>query len=336
MFTTAFFAVNLYDCVLCSQCTSAPHATGAQTKVDTVATNTNRIDLEHQGNAQIIAACLLTGEGRAAIVDPGPSSALPTLRRKLSQRGLGIADVGALLLTHIHLDHAGATGTLVAENPSLRVFVHERGATHMAQPEKLLASAQRLYGAKMEQLWGEFRAVPKENLNILKGGERIHAGGRELEVEYTPGHASHHVSYFDASTGLAYVGDTAGIRIANRPFIVPPTPPPDIDLEAWGKSLDVIRAKKPTRLFLTHFGVAEPAEAHLLELRERLAGWAELVRKTLEVGEDDAARARQFAESVLAEMISQLGEQDATRYAKGAGLELCWMGLARYWRKRAA
>jgi glyoxylase-like metal-dependent hydrolase (beta-lactamase superfamily II) len=304
--------------------------------VDTVATNTHRIDVEHQGNAQIIAACLLTGEGKAAIVDPGPSSALPTLKRKLSQYGLAIAHVDAILLTHIHLDHAGAAGTLVAENPRLRVFVHEHGATHMARPEKLLASAQRLYGEKMEPLWGEVRAVPEVNLNILKGGERIRTGGRELEVEYTPGHASHHVSYFDASTGLAFVGDTAGIRIANRPYIVPPTPPPDIDLEAWGRSLDLISARKPKRLFLTHFGVAEPAEEHLHELRERLAGWAELVRKTLEGGDDDAARAGRFAESVLAEMSLKLGVEDATRYAKGAGLELCWMGLARYWRKRAA
>lgn len=304
--------------------------------MDTIAPNTFRIDLEHQGNAQVIAACLLTGNGKAAIVDPGPTSALPTLKRKLLQHGLGIAHLDAILLTHIHLDHAGATGTLVAENPRLRVFVHEFGAIHMARPERLLASAQRLYGDKMEKLWGEFRAVPQENLNALKGGERVRTAGRELEVEYTPGHASHHVSYFDASTGLAFVGDTAGIRIANRPFIVPPTPPPDIDLYAWGKSLDLIRARKPARLFLTHFGVAEPADAHLQELRERLTSWAERVRKTLEGGEDDAARARQFSESVLAEMSAQLGEQDAVRYAKGAGLELCWMGLARYWRKRAA
>lgn len=304
--------------------------------METIAPNTIRIDLEHQGNTQVIAACMLTGEGQTAIVDPGPTSALPTLKRKLAQHGLGIAHLDAILLTHIHLDHAGATGTLVAENPRLRVYVHERGATHMAQPEKLMASALRLYGEKMEALWGEFRAVPKENLEILKGGEHFRAGGRELEVEYTPGHASHHVSYFDSSTGLAFVGDTAGIRIANRPYIVPPTPPPDIDLETWGRSMDVIRAKKPKRLFLTHFGVAEPAEEHLTELRERLAIWAEMVRKTLEQGDDDAARARQFAESVLEEMSSKLGEQEAMRYAKGAGLELCWMGLARYWRKRAA
>jgi glyoxylase-like metal-dependent hydrolase (beta-lactamase superfamily II) len=304
--------------------------------MDAIAANTFRIDLEHQGNAQIIAACLISGESKTAIIDPGPTSALPTLKRKLAQRGLGIAHLDALLLTHIHLDHAGATGTLVAENPRLRVYVHERGSIHMANPDKLLASALRLYGDKMDTLWGEFRAVPKENLQALQGGERIHAGGRELEVAYTPGHASHHVTYFDASTGLAYVGDTAGIRIANRPYIIPPTPPPDIDLAAWSKSIDLIRSRKPAQLFLTHFGVAEPAEEHLTELRERLTVWAEMVRKTLGQGADDAERARLFARDVLADMSAKLGEQDATRYAKGAGLELCWMGLARYWRKRAA
>lgn len=304
--------------------------------MDVIASNTFRIDLEHQGNAQIIAACVLSGNGHTAIVDPGPTSALPTLKQKLAQQGLTVAHLDTILLTHIHLDHAGATGTLVAENPRLRVYVHERGAVHMANPDKLLASALRLYGDKMDTLWGEFRAVPKENLQALQGGERILAGGRDLDVAYTPGHASHHVSYFDASTGLAYVGDTAGIRIANRPYIVPPTPPPDIDLETWASSIDLIRSRKPARLFLTHFGVAEPAEEHLLELRERLTVWAEMVRETLAQGADDAERARLFSERVLADMSSKLGEQDATRYAKGAGLELCWMGLARYWRKRAA
>ncbi|MBI1749453.1 MAG: MBL fold metallo-hydrolase [Acidobacteria bacterium] len=302
--------------------------------MDTVASNTIRIDVEHRGNQQVIAACLLTGESGAAIVDPGPASALPVLKRKLAQCGLSVADLNAILLTHIHLDHAGATGTLVAENPRIGVFVHERGAPHMAQPDKLLASAQRLYGEEMDRLWGEFRAVPAENLNILKGGERIRAGGRAIEVEYTPGHASHHVTYFDSSNGLAFVGDTAGIRISNRKYIVPPTPPPDIDLETWGKSLDRILSRKPSKLFLTHFSTAEPVEVHLAELRERLARWAEMVRETLSGGADDAGRASQFAQNVLTEMRGQLSEQDATRYAKGAGLDLCWAGLARYWRKR--
>jgi glyoxylase-like metal-dependent hydrolase (beta-lactamase superfamily II) len=302
--------------------------------LETVAPNTTRIDVEHLGNPQVIAACLLTGEGGPAIVDPGPSSALPTLKRKLAQRGLSVGDLEAILLTHIHLDHAGATGTLVAENPRLRVFVHHVGAPHMAQPDRLLASAQRLYGGEMEHLWGEFRAVPSQNLHVLKGGERIHAGGRTLEVEYTPGHASHHVSYFDASTGLAFIGDTAGIRILNRPYIVPPTPPPDIDLELWEKSLDLILARKPERLFLTHFGVAEPVAEHIAQLRERLAQWAEMVRVSLQNHAEDAARANAFAAAVEADLQKKFSGSESAQYVKGAGLDLCWMGLARYWRKR--
>ena len=300
-----------------------------------IAPSVHLVDVLHLGNPHVIAAAVLDTGAGLGIVDPGPESSLANLLAALEASGRTLRDVQCLLLTHIHLDHAGATGAIVRRHPEFTVYVHQRGAPHLADPTKLLASAERLYGADMQRLWGEFVPVPAANLRPLQGGERLALGRVAMDVVYTPGHASHHVSYFDASTGLAFVGDTAGIRIANRPFIVPPTPPPDIDLEAWGKSLDVIRAKKPARLFLTHFGVAEPAEAHLLELHERLAAWAELVRKTLETGEDDAARARRFAESVLAEMSLQLGEQDATRYAKGAGLELCWMGLARYWRKRA-
>ena len=303
--------------------------------MQTIASNMTLIDVEHLGNAQVIASCLLTGNGGAALVDPGPASALPTLKKKLAQHGLSVANLNALLLTHVHLDHAGATGLLVAENPRLRVYVHERGAPHMADPAKLLDSARRLYGAEMDRLWGEVRAVPVENLHALTGGEQIRAGGRSFEVAYTPGHASHHVTYFDDSDGIAFVGDTAGIRIANRAYIVAPTPPPDIDVELWGRSLDAILARKPARFFLTHFGVAEHVAEHVAELRERLAHWARLVRETLQSGEDDATCANKFATQVLAEMRQHLPEQDAERYAEGAGLDLCWMGLARYWRKRS-
>ena len=154
-----------------------------------------------------------------------------------SAPGIAMADVRSILLTHIHLDHAGATGTLVRENPSLRVYVHEKGAPHMVDPSKLMASATRLWGDEMDRLWGEMRPVPAEHLIVLRGGERITAGGRDLDVAYTPGHASHHVSYFSADTGIAFVGDTAGVRLQAGRFIMPPTPPPDIDLEAWRDSL---------------------------------------------------------------------------------------------------
>src|SRR5713101_1339544 len=303
--------------------------------MENIAPNTTLIDVEYLGNPRVIAACLIENQGSVAIVDPGPASALVTLRKKLDQLGIGVKGVNVILLTHIHLDHAGATGTLVRENPRIRVYVHERGAPHMINPVKLLDSARRLYGAEMERLWGEFLPVPAENVTTLAGGERLSIGGRQLEVVYTPGHASHHVSYFDTATELAFVGDTAGIRITNGRPILPLTPPPDIDPEAWARSWELIQERRPERLFLTHFGAADHIGEHLEELRERLEEWKIAVRESLNDGQPDAERAAQFSQQVGTKLRRNMSEQDADRYARGAALELCWYGLARYWRKRS-
>ena len=206
----------------------------------------------------------------------------------------------------------------------------------MIDPAKLLESAGRLYGDQMDRLWGKFLPVPAANVCALAGGERLSIGGRQLEVVYTPGHASHHVSYFDTATGLAFVGDTAGIRIANTQTILPLTPPPDINLESWAKSWEQIQARRPERLFLTHFGAADHIGEHLGELRERLEEWSIAVRESLKDGQDDAQRAVQFARQVATKLTRHLSERDANRYARGAALELCWYGLARYWRKRSS
>jgi len=301
-----------------------------------IAPKTTLIDVEYLGNPRVIAACLLEGQGNVAIVDPGPSSALATLRRKLDQLGFGVKGIDTILLTHIHLDHAGATGSLVRENPRIRVYVHERGAKHMIDPAKLLDSARRLYADEMDRLWGEFLPVPAENVCALAGGESLSIGGRKLEVVYTPGHASHHVSYFDAAIGFAFIGDTAGIRIANSQTIMPLTPPPDIDPEAWAKSWELIRERQPERLFLTHFGVADHISEHLEELRQRLEEWSVAVRESLDDGQTDAERAKQFTQQVTAKLKRHMSAQDAERYARGAALDFCWSGLARYWRKRSS
>jgi len=299
-----------------------------------IAPNTTLIDVEYLGNPEIIAACLLEGEGNIGIVDPGPGSTVGTLRSKLDQLGIGVKGLDSILLTHIHLDHAGATGTLVRENPRIRVYVHERGAPKMIDPTKLLDSARRLYGDQMDRLWGEFLPVPAENVCALAGGERLSLGGRQLEVAYTPGHASHHVSYFERATGLAFVGDTAGIRIANRQTILPITPPPDIDVEAFSRSWQKIREWGPERIFLTHFGPADHVREHLEELRERLEEWSVAVHESLKEGEGDAERAAQFTQQVTAKLMQHMSERDASHYVRGAAVDLCWYGLARYWRKR--
>jgi glyoxylase-like metal-dependent hydrolase (beta-lactamase superfamily II) len=292
------------------------------------------IDHEYAGTREIIATLVLEAESGYALVDPGPSVTLPTLRAKLLAFGIPISAISALLLTHIHLDHAGASGSLVRENPQITVYVHERGAPHLAEPTKLLSSAKRLYGDAMDQMWGEFLAVPEANLRILKGGEHLHVGSRTLEVLYTPGHASHHVSYFDTSDGTVLVGDTAGLRLANRPLVSPVTPPPDIDLELWEASLRQIESRSPARLFLTHFGFADRVDWHFAELRRQHRVWAERVRESLRNGSEDGNRIAAFIRSAKDDFRRALPADECVLYERAGGLELSWQGLARYWRKR--
>jgi len=304
----------------------------------TLAPGLSYVDLQFQGVSRVIATAVLHGKAGVALVDPGPASALPTLRRELEKAGIAIADVGTLLLTHIHLDHAGVTGTLVRENPALRVYVHEKGAPHMADPSRLLASATRLYGDDMDRLWGEVRPVPESAMTVLSGGERLKAAGIELEVAYTPGHASHHVSYFARDAGVGFIGDTAGIRLTPRGYVLPPTPPPDIDLDAWRDSLRRIELHRPETLFLTHFGPSSPTAPHLRELEDHLALVANLVRASLSRSDagDDAAREAWFTEEVRRDIRRKTADPDARAYEVAGRFDLNWRGLARYWRKRGS
>lgn len=299
----------------------------------TLASGISYFDLNFDGRPRVIATAVLHHDSGVAIVDPGPSSTLPLLRKELDGLGITLRDVTALVLTHIHLDHAGAAGTLVAEQPKLRVFVHEKGAPHLANPDKLVASAGRLYGSAMERLWGEIRPVPEASLEVLRGGERIVAGGRPFEVTYTPGHASHHVSYFNRDTGIAFVGDTAGVKLHTEGFVLPPTPPPDIDLEAWHDSINRIEAWRPDTLFLTHFGPYSQAERHLSELRDHIALTADLVKTSLGREGEDAAREQWFADQLTRE-LQRKSNEDGRAYQAAARFDLNWRGLARYWRKK--
>jgi glyoxylase-like metal-dependent hydrolase (beta-lactamase superfamily II) len=292
------------------------------------------IDLLFLGRRHAIATGVVRGANSLALIDPGPSTCMETLELGLQAFGVRLDDVTHLLLTHIHLDHAGATGTIVRRCPHVQVFVHERGAPHMADPARLLASAARLYGDQMDRLWGEFAPVPVGNLVSLSGGERIDAGGRTFEVAYTPGHASHHVSYFDRSSGVAFVGDTAGVCIDGG-YVLPPTPPPDIDIDLWRHSVATIDRWSPDTLFLTHFGPVGSVRPHLQTLLDNLMTTSELVRRLLkEPGSDEEKRER-FAESLMGELRRQMTEAQLAAYRAAAPPEILWLGLARYWRKRA-
>ena len=300
----------------------------------TLASGLSYLDLHYLGVPRVIATVVLHGPGGVALIDPGPSRTLPTLRAELDRAGIAVADLRAILLTHIHLDHAGATGTLVLENPDLRVYVHEKGAPHLVAPEKLIASATRLWGDEMDRLWGEFRPVPAAALTVLRGGERITEGGRDLDVAYTPGHASHHVSYYCAGSGVAFVGDAAGIRRLDDGFVLPPTPPPDIDLEVWRESFVRIGRWGAATLFVTHFGAYSPVAAHLTEMADHLELTAGLVKASLAREGSDEDRELWFADEVRRELRRRMSEADAYAYEVAGRFDLNWRGLARYWRRR--
>jgi glyoxylase-like metal-dependent hydrolase (beta-lactamase superfamily II) len=271
----------------------------------------------HLGRPHVIGCWEVDG----ALVDPGPESSIQTVLD-----ALGEERPRAVLLTHIHLDHAAATGALVRRWPDLEVYVHERGAPHLIDPSKLLASAERLYGDEMKRLWGEIVPVPEENVRVLSGGETVLG----MRVAYTPGHASHHVCYLHEETGTAFVGDVAACRIPPSNLIMPPTPPPDIDVEAWEQSLDLVASWNPQRLALTHFGpVDDDVPGYLDSARARLREEATLVKEMpQDAYEQDLQRRireQMTAEGLGNETIEELLQAVPTAYQ--------WRGLNRYWKK---
>lgn len=298
-----------------------------------IAPNVACVDLEFQGMPRIIATALLHGPNGIVIVDPGPSSTLPALKRHLAAAGATTKDIAAVLITHIHLDHAGACGVLLRENPRIRVYVHEVGAPHMVDPSKLLASAGRLYGDQMEQLWGDVWPVPASAIVPLAGGEEVDAGGRRWNVAHTPGHASHHVSYHCAEIGLAFVGDTAGVQVNRGGFVLPPTPPPDIDIPAWRSSLTLIERWHPRALFLTHFGVVDAAAAHLVELRDHLDLCEGLAREAVARSQDPAEQEAWYVDHIRARVARRAAPAEVPAYEVAGRFDLNWRGLERYVRK---
>ena len=269
------------------------------------------IDLLHLGRAKVIGAWRV-GD---VVIDPGPSSCLQQLLPVLERYPPRV-----LALTHIHLDHAGATGSLLRRFPDAEVWVHERGARHLVDPSKLLASATRLYGGQMERLWGEVLSVSAERIRVLQGGETR----GDFRVAYTPGHASHHVSYLHEPSGCAFTGDVAGVRIEGG-CVLAPTPPPDIDLRAWRVSLELIEAWQPCGLAVTHFGAYEDVEHQLGTLREQLDRAEALAREL----DEDA-----FASAIRATVAGSSTPQTAAAYEQAMPPRQCFAGLARYLRDR--
>ena len=302
--------------------------------METIARGITYTDLMHRGRPRVIATAVIQSPAGVALVDPGPTSCLETLRAALTEAGIAIADVRTLLLTHIHLDHAGAAGSLLRENPDIAVYVHERGAPHMIDPSKLLASAARLYGDEMDELWGAFLPVPEANVRVLAGGERIEAADRRFEVAYTPGHASHHVSFLDRESGIAFVGDVAGVRTGRELFVLPPTPPPDIDVEVWAQSIELVRQWRAATLLVTHFGAHHDVNAHLDAMQTHLTTMTDIARECITAGGGAADQQSRFVDEMRAYIEQHIPADEAGLYGTAAPLDQCFLGLARYWRKR--
>jgi glyoxylase-like metal-dependent hydrolase (beta-lactamase superfamily II) len=274
---------------------------------------TRAIDVMHLGRDRVICAYDVDG----VVVDPGPSTGVEALLAGLEGR-----EPRALLVTHIHLDHAGACGLLVRRFPDLAVYVHERGAPHLIDPTRLLHSASRLYGDDIDSLWGEVAPVPAERIRPLAGGESVEG----FQVAYAPGHASHHVAYLHEDSGAAYVGDVAGVRIPPFEFTIAPTPPPDVDLEAWMASLDTVEQWRPSALCLTHFGRVDDVPGQLERIRSSLHRRSEAAR----AGDRDS-----FIAGVKRDIRAAVDDEVAVRLEQAAPVDQMWLGLERYWRKQA-
>jgi glyoxylase-like metal-dependent hydrolase (beta-lactamase superfamily II) len=275
------------------------------------------IDLHHSAPGIIGCYVVETDEG-PALFDCGPTTCVEHLKAGLATLGLELSDMRHLLLSHIHLDHAGAAGTLVRQHPGLQVHVSEIGAPHIVDPTKLEASARRLYGDAFDALWGELVPVPAGNVHIV--GDRVVG----LDCFPTPGHASHHVSYLH-SDGTLYAGDAAGVRVGRGEFVMPPCPPPEFDLEAWERTIDEIERREPGRLALIHFGTYDDVEPHLQALRTTLSRWAHWVENGMDE-QTFAAAARHD--------VSQTDPELADDYDRAAPYWHHYRGIERYWRKQ--
>jgi glyoxylase-like metal-dependent hydrolase (beta-lactamase superfamily II) len=275
---------------------------------------TGFVDVMHQGTPHSIAAFY----GDDWLLDPGPESAHETLLAGLPEG----FEARRILLTHIHFDHAGATGRLLQRWPGAEVWVHELGAVHMIDPERLVNSARRLYGEDFDRLWGTVIPIAEDRVRELRGGETIDG----WRVEYTPGHASHHVCFLHEDSGTAYAGDVAGVRVGRGPAL-PPTPPPDIDVELWLQSIETVRAWNPAELAVTHFGTFTDVEAQLDQVSSNLQALADFARGTDLEG--FSARVR--------ELVEAQSPDDETRaaYERANPPDTLFPGLDRYWRKRA-
>jgi glyoxylase-like metal-dependent hydrolase (beta-lactamase superfamily II) len=292
------------------------------------------VDTWMAGRARVTSAYLLHGS-EPALVETGPTTSVEAVTAGLEALGLGHDDLAHIAVTHIHLDHAGGVGTLSRHFPRATIWVHERGAPHLAEPSKLVSSATRVYGEdRLRELFGPVEAVPRDRLRAVSEGDQVDLAERSLEVLYTPGHASHHVALVDSLSGAVFTGDALGIHLPDVRVLRPATPPPDIDVELGVRSIERIRDRAESLLLFSHFGpVSEVAELCDIAAR-RLRKWADIVRDALQET-DDLDRVTELLERKTADEFGSAEAVDRERYEILSGMKVNASGLIRYWRNRA-
>ncbi len=293
------------------------------------------ISLPFLDEDDIVGAYLLSGKDELALIDPGPEKSADDLLAGIREAGFQPQDITHILVTHIHLDHSGAVGTIIRQMPQAQVYVHSIGAPHMIDTSKLVASASRVYGDQMETLWGKVESVAQDHVHAIEGGDVLNVADRRFEVHYTPGHAIHHVVFFDVHSGELFSGDVAGIHLEGVDYVRPPTPPPDVDIEAWSSSIDLLKKLRPDLLYLAHYGAAKNPTPLLESLRANLLTWGDIVLK--------AMRENKSNEEIAAILQAQT-EPELQRKAKGnphmlklyditSSYQMTTAGIVRYWRK---
>lgn len=290
------------------------------------------LDLRFLGTPETIAAFLYETSDGPVLFECGPHSVFPVLGQELAKHGYAPTDIKALFLTHIHFDHAGAAWALAANGT--QIYVHPRGYKHLHDPGRLYASAARIYGDKMEYLWGKMKGISTELLHATEHREVITIGDTVVTALHTPGHAVHHIAWQIGNDIVA--GDVAGCKIDDGP-VVPPCPPPDIDLEAWEESIEVLRQAKPAALYLTHFGEVTDTEQHLTDLRTILWDWANFIKPYYLNGTDAAEVTPKFAAYARRQLENAGCNEDLIQkyeYANPAWMSVA--GLLRYWAQKEA
>lgn len=295
------------------------------------------LDLDFQATPGVIAAFLLTSPDGHTLLETGPGSTLAALERGVAAAGARLDDVTQLAVTHIHLDHAGAAGTLLRRLPDARLLVHPAGAPHMIDPSKLLASATRIYGDAMDRLWGAFESCPPDRVITVDDDTDVRCGDRTLRAIHTPGHASHHIAWADLERRTAFTGDVAGVRLGGASSVRPPTPPPDIDIDAWHRSADRLRGLGLRALDLTHFGRVSGAANHLDTLVRTLDEWVAWMTERLRRGEAPATIAEELIRKGEMDVIRTGGSaDDAAAYELATPSRMSVDGMARYIKRRVA